>query len=135
MQKIYLNGSLSLDESDMDRMNYIIKDVETGKQTSITDILDTIYNSSNTINKLVRVLGRIYNNNHTFGGFNSLHIAKDRDGVYSYHIGSFPIWKQLFELAANNSNVEILLEDYTNSITQFITDTEDTDHGKTTKTA
>ena len=125
MQTIYLNGSLSLDEQDQSRMNYIITDA-LGKQTSITDILDTIYNSKNSIKKLVRVMGRIYNSNHTFFGFESLHIAKDRTGVLGYHIGNFQLEKQLFELACINSKIELVLEDYTDSIGEFI-DTDTTE--------
>lgn len=126
MQTIYRNGSLSLDEQDQSRMNYIITDA-LGKQTSITDILDTIYNSNNSIKKLVRVMGKIYDSNHTFCGFESLHITKDKYGTYSYHIGNFPIDIQLFELACDNSKIELLLEDYTDSISEFIDDMDTTE--------
>lgn len=124
----YLNGKLSLDENDIDRMNYIVTDLSTGEQQSITDILDTIYNGTNTINKLVRVAGRIYNSSHTFNGFETLHISKDKSGTYSYFVGNFPIENQLYELAENNSNVEIVIEDYTDATKFMITTgtTEDT---------
>lgn len=121
MQTIYMNGTVSLDESDLNRMNYIITSLADKTQTSITDILDTIYNSENTISKLVRVCGRIYDTNHTFNGFESLHISKDKYKTLSYHIGSFPIENQLYELIG--CNVEILIEDYTDSIGKFITTT------------
>ena len=126
----YLNGKLSLDEQDLDRMNYIVTDLSTGEQQSITNILDTIYNGTNTINKLVRVAGRIYNSNHIFNGFETLHISKDKSRTYSYHVGSFPLEMQLFELAENNSMLELVIEDYTDA-TKFMTTTgttEDTQH-------
>jgi len=115
MKNHYLNGEIFLDENDQSRMNYLIKDEITGKQISVTDILDTIYNSKNTINKLVRVMGRIYESGHTFFGFESLHISKDKTGIYSYHIGNFQIELQLYELACNNSKVELVIEDYTDA--------------------
>ena len=109
----YLNGEISLDENDQTRMNYLVKDLTDGTTKSITDILDTIYNGKNTINKLVRVVGRIYESGHTFNGFESLHISKDKYGTYSYFVGSFPMENQLYELSCNNSKIELILEDYT----------------------
>ena len=102
MQKHYFNGEISLDENDLSRMNYII-----------TDILDTIYNSKNTIKKLIRVAIRVYNSNETFHGFESLHISKDKYKTYSYHVGSFAIENTLYSLIG--SKVEIVVEDYNNS--------------------
>ena len=126
MQEIYLNGTLSLDEQDQTRMNYIITSLENGKQTSITDIFDTIYNGKNTINKLVRVSGRIYNN-HTlpFNGFQTLHISKDKYGTYSYHIGNFAIENQLYELL--EKNIEIVIEDYTDATKDMFAELVDND--------
>ncbi|OHD25751.1 MAG: hypothetical protein A2086_14185 [Spirochaetes bacterium GWD1_27_9] len=126
MQTIYLNGSISLDEQDQSRMNYIITSLVDGVEISITDILDTIYNSKNTINKLIRVMGRIYHSQHTFFGFETLHITKDKTGVYGYHIGNFQLERQLYELAEIGEEVEIILEDYTNSIGGFIHTTNGT---------
>lgn len=123
-----LSGTISLDENDLNRMNYIITSLSDGKQTSITDLLDTIYNSKNTINKLVRVTGRLYNN-HTlpFNGFQSLHISKDKYNTMSYHIGNFAFENQLFELIG--TNIELLIEDYTDSTTGSTT--EDLHHDNT----
>lgn len=143
MIKHYLNGILTLDEQDQSRMNYVITNLSDGIQQSITDILDTIYNSSNTINKLVRVFGRIYNSNHTFTGFNSLYITKDNTGVLGYHIGNFQLERQLYELVGEK--IELLLEDYTESTKDLFVDidttptiqytTEDITYDTTTKTA
>jgi len=131
MTNHYLNGTISLDETDQSRMNYIITSLENGIQISITDILDKIYKSKNTIKKLIRVSGRIYNN-HTlpFNGFESLHISKDKYGTYSYHIGNFPIENQLYELIGKN--VELIIEDYTDATanTEGMTQHEDTKNSK-----
>jgi len=113
MQTIYFNGKISLDESDLSRMNYLVEDLTDHTQKSITDILDTIYNSKDTVKKLIRVSGRIYNSNHIFNGFESLHISKDKYNTYSYHVGNFPLENQLFEIVGQCC--ELVLEDYTDS--------------------
>jgi len=113
MQNHYLNGEISLDENDLQRMNYIVTDLHSQEKKSITDILDTIYNSTNTINKLIRVAGREYNTNETFHGFESLHISKDKYKTYSYHVGSFAFENTLYDLIGKCA--EIIIEDYTNS--------------------
>ena len=124
----YLNGEISLDENDLSRMNYIITCPIDGTQNSITDILDTIYNSKNTIKKLIRVAGRVYNSNETFHGFESLHISKDKYKTYSYYVGSFAFENTLYNLIG--SKVEIVIEDYNNS-----TGTSEDMHNDTTSKA
>jgi hypothetical protein len=112
MINYYLNGEISLDDNDQSRMNYLIEDLSTKEKTSITDILDGIYNGNNTIKKLVRVSGRLYNSHALpFNGFESLHISKDKYGTYSYHVGNFPIENQLYEMIGKCC--ELVIEDYT----------------------
>ncbi|HEY8888920.1 MAG TPA: hypothetical protein VIM70_01490 [Clostridium sp.] len=115
MRTIYFNGKLEL-EDNQDKMNYIITDLVDHTQKSITDILDTIYNSNNTISKLVRVSGRIYNNQHLLTGMGSLFMAKDKFGVMSYHIGSMPLELQLSQLTSQS--LELVIEDYTDSVSE-----------------
>jgi hypothetical protein len=130
MQKIILNGTLILDENDLERMNYLIKDLATSEVTSITDILDTIDNSE-SIDKLVRIYGRVYNSGETFYGFGKLinhHIdsIKDKCKIEGYYLCNcnFAIERKLYELSENNSMVEITLEDYSDSIGEYIGDND-----------
>lgn len=133
MKEIYLKGTITLDEQDQSRINYILTDYQ-GNKTSITDLFDIIYYSKNCIKKLVRIAGKICTKSHTFHCFEGLHIQKDKQGILGYHIGNFPINSQLFELV--DEEVEIYLEDYTDSISEFIMDTtEEVDHDRITKTA
>lgn len=123
MKEHYFIGKLILDENDINRMNYIVSDlVDNNSQKSITDLLDKIYNSNNTINKLIRVIIKPFNSNIVYGKFQSLCIKKDKFGIHSYHIGEFPLENKLFELVG--SNVEMWLEDYTDA-------TGDVHNGKT----
>jgi len=112
MKTHYLNGKLSLSElpSDKNRMNYIITDLHSQEQKSITDILEEIFDRENSVSKLVRVIGRIYDNNHTFNGMGNLHMCHDKSHIEGYCIGSMQFELQLFELV--DRNVEIILEDY-----------------------
>jgi hypothetical protein len=124
MQEHYFNGSLILDENDQSRMNYIVKPLADNSQQSITDLLDGIYNSNNTISKLMRIVIKPFNSNKVYTVFQSLCIKKDmKYGTYSYHVGDSPLENKLFELVG--SNIEVWIEDYTDS-----TDTEETRHGK-----
>jgi len=118
MRTIYFNGKLELEDTQ-NRMNYIITDLVDNTEKSITDILDTIYNSTNTIKKLVRISGRIYNNQHLINAMGSLFMSKDKFGVLSYHIGSMPFDLQLSELTSQS--VEIIIEDYTDSVSEVET--------------
>ena len=117
MQTIYFNGTLSLSDSisDQNRANYIVTDLSTQEPKSITDILDTIY-KSNVCNKLVRIALRIFDNNHSINKMGSLMIARDKFHVESYHINSLPFCLQLDELCGRN--IELVLEDYTDSVTE-----------------
>lgn len=124
MREHYFNGKLILDEQDQSRMNYIVKPLADNSQQSITDLLDRIYNSSNTISKLIRVVIKPFNSNKVYTAFQSLCIKKDmKYRTLSYHVGDFPLENKLFELVG--SNVEVWVDDYTDS-----TDTGDTRHGK-----
>lgn len=113
MIKHYFNGTLILDESNTSKMNYIIEDLSTKEQKSITNILDKIY-ASEVNKKLIRVSMRLYNN-HTDGGngFGQLYIGRDKFKTEGYFIGSYPLELQLFESVGQN--IEIYLEDYTNA--------------------
>ena len=140
MQQILLNGKIYLDENDQSRMNYIIQNTESLKQTSLTDILDTIHNSKNAIKKLIRVVGKVYsgnsNNNEnviceSFHCFEGLYIKEETKYIKSYYVGNFPLEQKLYKWAENNVNLEILIQDYTNSIGEFINNsgaTEDIYH-------
>jgi hypothetical protein len=127
MKELYLKGTITLDEQDQSRMNYILTSCQ-GEQTSITDLLDTIYNSKNCIKKLVRVVGKICCNGHNFHCFEGLHIQNNKKGISGYFVGNFPVGDQLFELVGEEC--EIYIEDYTDSICI----TEDVQHGRITKT-
>jgi len=133
MQQILLNGKIYLDENDQSRMNYIIQNTESHinshlqlKQTSLTDILDTIHNSKNAIKKLIRVVGKVYNNNNNnviseaFHCFKGLYIKEEKKYVESYYVGNFALERKLYEWSEKELTLEILIEDYTDSIVEFI---------------
>ena len=122
MQKITLNGTLSLSDIPLNqnRPNYIITSLVDQEQTSITSILDTIFNSSNTIDKIVEVKGVMYNTGHNFYGFGKLIVGREdyKTKIEGYIVNGFPLERQLFELL--DTNIELTLIDYTNSIGEFI---------------
>jgi len=142
MQQILLNGKIYLDENDQSRMNYIIDESNLNyyhKKTSITDILDTIHNSKNAIKKLIRVVGKVYSDNinnndaisESFHCFEGLYIKEETKYIKSYYVGNYPLEQKLYEWSDNNVNLEILIQDYTNSIGEFINNsgtTEDIYH-------
>ena len=109
---ILFDGVIQLDDSG-NKMNYLIID-KNNNSKNITKILDTIYNSKNTIDKLIRVHGLVCENNDTFNGFAKLHIKKDIFGIEGYHVGNFALDLKLDLLVGKE--VKILLEDYTNSL-------------------
>jgi len=123
LQEHYFNGLLILDEQDQSRMNYIVTDLADNSKQSITDLLDRIYNSTNTISKLMRIVIKPYNSNNLYSSFQSLCIKKDIHGIIGYFVGELALDNKLFELVG--SNVEVWVDDYTDS-----TDTEETVHGK-----
>jgi len=125
------NGLLTLDENDLNRMNYIVTNLADSTHKSITDVLDRIYNSKNTINKLIRVVLKPYNSNDIFNAFQSLQITKDKFGTYSYHVGNFAIENALYNLIG--TNIELTIEDYTDSTRNMnnldiVSTTEDNSH-------
>ena len=116
MKTYYFNGKLILDETNK-KMNYIIEDKLTKEQLSLTNILDNIFNSSKFDNKLVRVLGRVYNHNSIkdLNGMGNLLMCRSNSSrVEGYCIGSLQFENKLFD--AVNFDVEIYLEDYTNFV-------------------
>jgi len=116
LKTYYFNGKLILDETNK-KMNYIIEDKLTKEQTSITEILDNIFNSSKFDNKLVRVLGRVYNHDSIkdLNGMGNLLICRSNSSrTEGYCIGSLQLENKLFD--AVNFDVEIYLEDYTDFV-------------------
>ena len=63
---------------------------------SLTDILEDIYYNSETPYIILYI--KQIDNNHKIDVSGELLIDKDSDGIYDWHIGNFPIGKQLFEL-------------------------------------
>jgi len=118
MKQYYFNGQLILDEKIQNKMNYIIIDKLTKEQTSLSNLLDNIFNSTNSIAKLVRVLGRIQNNitNKTepITGMGNLLMCRDKSHAEGYCIGSLQLDYMLFENVGND--LELLVEDYTNFV-------------------
>ena len=111
---ILFDGVIQLDDSG-NKINYLITNKNKNNNSkNITKILDTIYNSKNTIDKLIRVHGLVCENNDTFNGFAKLHIKKDIFGIEGYHVGNFALDLKLDLLVGKE--VKILLEDYTNSL-------------------
>jgi len=112
MKSIYLNGLLTINENNSSKMDYIITDKITQEQTSITSILEEIFNRDSSVSKLIRVVGRIYNSTTTFNGMGNLHMCRDKSHkVEGYCIGSFQIENILFENVG--SEIEVVIEDYT----------------------
>ena len=112
MKSYYLNGLLTLNEKNTSKMDYIITDKTTQEQTSITSILEEIFNRDSSVSKLIRVVGRIYNSTTTFNGMGNLHMCRDKSHkVEGYCIGSFQIENILFENVG--SEIEVVIEDYT----------------------
>ena len=112
MKSYYLNGLLTLNENTRSKMDYIITDKITQEQTSITSILEEIFNRDSSVSKLIRVVGRIYNSTTTFNGMGNLHMCRDKSHkVEGYCIGSFQIENILFENVG--SEIEVVIEDYT----------------------
>ena len=112
MKTYYFNDKLILDETNK-KMNYIVEDKLTKEQISLTNILDNIFNSSKFNNKLVRVLGRVYNHD-SIKDLNNLFSSCNSSHVEGYCIGSLQLENKLFD--AVNFDVEIYLEDYTNFV-------------------
>ena len=111
MKKYHFTGQLELSDSKLDqsRINYIIINNETKEQSSLSDILDNIFNSQNSINKLVRIIGRT--NNAEFNGMGNLLMCHDKSHVEGYCIGSLQLDYKLFNLIGEY--IEVYLEDYT----------------------
>ena len=112
MKSYYLNGLLTLNENNLSKMDYIIKDKITQEQTSITSILEEIFNRYSSISKLVRVVGRVYNSTESFNGMGNLHMCRDKSHkVEGYCIGSMQLENWLFKNVDNE--LELVIEDYT----------------------
>jgi len=112
MKSYYLNGLLTLNENNLSKMDYIITDKTTQEQTSITSILEEIFNRDSSISKLVRVVGRVYNSTTTFNGMGNLHMCRDKSHkVEGYCIGSMQLENWLFKNVDNFC--ELVIEDYT----------------------
>jgi len=112
MKSYYLNGLLTLNENNSSKMDYIITDKTSQEQTSITSILEEIFNRDSSVSKLIRVVGRVYNSTTTFNGMGNLHMCRDKSHkVEGYCIGSFQLENELFKNVGNI--LELVLEDYT----------------------
>lgn len=124
MKMHYFKGTLTLSDAieDKDMMNYVVVNKETNETKSISDLLDNIM-LSDTQNKLVRIALHIVDTGKVINKMGSLHIARDKYGVDSYHINSLPLELQLDNLV--ECEIELYCEDYT--------DTEGTPYAKTAK--
>ena len=130
MQKLILNGTISLSEipsisNKQNKPNYIITSLIDNSTKSITKILDTIFSSKNTIDKLIEVKLVEYITGKEHKGFGKLIIGRENYNtkVESYFVGSFSLEKTLFELL--DTNVELTLIDLTDSIGDFLDTTEE----------
>ena len=130
MQKIILNGTISLSEipsisNKQNKPNYIITSLIDNSTKSVTQILDTIFTSKNTIDKLIEVKLVEYITGKEHKGFGKLIIGRENYNtkVESYFVGSFSLEKTLFELL--DTNVELTLIDLTDSIGDFLDTTEE----------
>ena len=141
MQKLILNGTISLLETPsisnkQNKPNYIITSLIDNSTKSVTQILDTIFSSKNTIDKLIEVKLVEYITGKEHKGFGKLIIGRENYNtkVESYFVGNFSFEKTLFELL--DTNVELTLIDLTDSIGDFIIDTDITEdsHNDTIKT-
>jgi len=140
MQKLILNGTISLLETPsisnkQNKPNYIITSLIDNSTKSVTQILDTIFSSKNTIDKLIEVKLVEYITGKEHKGFGKLIIGRENYNtkVESYFVGNFSFEKTLFELL--DTNVELTLIDLTDSIGDFIIDTDITEdtHNDTIK--
>jgi len=112
MKTYHFQGQLSISEinSINNKINYIITNPNTQEETSLTNILDNIFNGKNINNKLVRVLGRA--NNIEFNGMGCLHMCRSNgQKVEGYCVGSMQLESKLFENVGNE--LELYMEDYT----------------------
>ena len=116
MQKLILNGKISLSEipsipNKPNKPNYIITSLIDNSTKSVTKILDTIFSSKNTIDKLMEVKLVEYITGKEHKGFGKLIIGKEsyNTKVESYFVGNFSLEKTLFELL--DTNVELTLID------------------------
>jgi len=112
MRKYHFQGKLTISDipSINNRINYIITSSSDNSGTSLTNILDNIFNGRNINNKLVRVLGRA--NNVEFNGMGNLHMCRDKSHkVEGYCIGSMQLENWLFKNVDNFC--ELVIEDYT----------------------
>jgi len=115
MKTYHFQGQLSISDTNSinNKINYIITSPSDNSQTSLTNILDNIFNGKNINNKLVRVLGRV--NNIEFNGMGCLHMCRSNEQkVEGYCVGSMQLESKLFENVGNQ--IEILLEDYTDFV-------------------
>jgi len=138
MQKLILNGTISLSEipsisNKQNKPNYIITSLIDNSTKSVTQILDTIFSSKNTIDKLIEVKLVEYITGKEHKGFGKLIIGREsyNTKVESYFVGNFSLEKTLFELL--DTNVELTLIDLTDSIGYFLDTTEDLTQHEDTK--
>jgi len=138
MQKIILNGKISLSEipsisNKQNKPNYIITSLIDNSTKSITSILDTIFSSKNTIDKLIEVKLVEYITGKEHKGFGKLIIGRENytTKVESYFVGNFSLEKTLFELL--DTNVEMTIIDLTDSIGEFLDTTEEMTKHEDTK--
>jgi len=138
MQKLILNGTISLSEipsisNKQNKPNYIITSLIDNSTKSVTQILDTIFYSKNTIDKLIEVKLVEYITGKEHKGFGKLIIGREsyNTKVESYFVGSFSLEKTLFELL--DTNVELTLIDLTDSIGDFLDTTEEMTKHEDTK--
>jgi len=137
MQKITLSGTISLSETPsihnkQNKPNYTITSLIDNSTKSVTQILDTIFSSKNTIDKLMEVKLVEYITGKEYKGFGKLIIGRENYNtkVESYFVGNFSLEKTLFELL--DTNVELTIVDLTNSIGEFLDATEEmTKHEET----
>ena len=138
MQKLILNGKISLSEipsipNKPNKPNYIITSLIDNSTKSVTKILDTIFSSKNTIDKLMEVKLVEYITGKEYKGFGKLIIGRENYNtkVESYFVGNFSLEKTLFELL--DTNVELTLIDLTDSIGEFLDTTEEMTKHEDTK--
>ena len=138
MQKLILNGKISLSEipsisNKKNKPNYIITSLIDNSIKSVTQILDTIFSSKNTIDKLIEVKLVEYITGKEHKGFGKLIIGRENYNtkVESYFVGNFSLEKKLFELL--DTNVEMTLIDLTDSIGEFLDTTEEMTKHEDTK--
>ena len=138
MQQLILNGTISLSEipsisNKQNKPNYIITSLIDNSTKSVTKILDTIFSSKNTIDKLIEIKLVEYITGKEHKGFGKLIIGRENYNtkVESYFVGSFSLEKTLFELL--DTNVEMTLIDLTDSIGEFLDTTEEMTKHEDTK--